>query len=70
MKDKEITFEQKMHRIDEICAFLRNGEAGLEDSLRMFSEGAGLLADCRDTLSKAQFTVEKLFAEREKDASD
>jgi exodeoxyribonuclease VII small subunit len=58
---KDITFENKIARLDEICALLESGEAGLEDSLRLFSEGAELLADCRDTLSGAQLTVEKLF---------
>jgi len=64
---EKITFEQKMRRLDQIVAMLEGGEAGLEDSLRLYSEGAGLLADCRETLNTAQLEVEKLFAERDAD---
>ena len=59
------TFEQKMQRLDEIVHMLESGEAGLEDSLRLFAEGAELLANCRETLESAQLKVEKLFTERD-----
>jgi len=59
------TFEQKMQRLDKIVQMLESGDAGLEDSLRLFAEGAELLADCRETLESAQLKVEKLFAERD-----
>jgi len=63
---KDASFELKITRLDEIIAVLEGGEAGLEESLRLFSQGASLIADCRDTLNNAQLTVEKLFPKGEK----
>ena len=63
--DKKMTFEQKMERLDKIVAMLESGETGLEDSLRLFAEGANLMAGCREALETAQLKVEKLFAERD-----
>ena len=64
--DNKMTFEQKLVRLDKIVAMLDSGEAGLEDSLHLFAEGAELLADCRETLGTAQLKIEKLFAEGDK----
>ena len=68
--DEKMTFEQKMLRLEKITALLESGEAGLEDSLGLFSEGAKLLADCHKTLDTAQLRVEKMFVERNTNERD
>jgi exodeoxyribonuclease VII small subunit len=60
---KTTTFEQAMSRLDEIVARLDSGEASLEESLALFSEGAELMGFCEKKLADAKLTIEKLFPE-------
>lgn len=62
---KNLTFEQAMARLDEIVAALDGGEATLDASLKLFSEGAELIAFCGGKLDEAKLTMETLFPERE-----
>ena len=56
----EMSFEQSLDRIDEIVRALEKGDAALEDSLRMFEEGAGLIRVCEKMLNEAEQKVVKL----------
>lgn len=58
---KNTTYEQAMSRLDEIVTALNQGTVPLEDSLKLFSEGAELISFCNKKLEDAQLTVEKLF---------
>lgn len=62
---KTKTFEQAMDRLDEIVAELDKGEATLDESLKLFGEGAELLSLCEKKLGDAKLTVEKLFPQPE-----
>ena len=46
----EMTFEQKMARLEEIVAKLEKGDAQLSDSLQLFEEGTRLVSACRGEL--------------------
>ena len=61
MTMKEMTFEQKMARLEEIVAKLEKGEAQLSDSLALFEEGTRLVSACRGELDKAEQQVVKLM---------
>ena len=58
---KEMTFEQKMARLEEIVAKLEKGEAQLSDSLALIEEGTRLVAACRTELDQAEQQVVKLM---------
>ena len=58
---KEMTFEQKMARLEEIVAKLEKGEAQLSDSLALFEDGTRLAAACRMELDQAEQQVVKLM---------
>ena len=58
---KEMTFEQKMARLEEIVAKLEKGDAQLGDSLALFEEGTRLVSACRAELDKAEQQVVKLM---------
>ena len=58
---KDMTFEQKMARLEEIVARLEKGDARLSDSLALFEEGTRLVASCRTELDKAEQQVVKLM---------
>lgn len=65
MAKKTLTFERAMNRLDEIVAELEGGEATLDQSLKLFSEGAELITFCNQSLEQAKLTVEKLFPSTE-----
>ena len=51
MTEDKPTFESALERIEEIVARLERGEDGLDDSLRMFEQAAGLIGDGTATTS-------------------
>ena len=55
------TFEENMHRLEEIVGKLEKGEAPLSDSLALFEEGTALVSACRAELDQAEQQVVKLM---------
>ncbi|MBQ1641807.1 MAG: exodeoxyribonuclease VII small subunit, partial [Oscillospiraceae bacterium] len=47
-------------RLEEIVRHLENGDLPLDESIRLFEEGTGLVSDCTEMLDKAEQKVEKL----------
>jgi exodeoxyribonuclease VII small subunit len=58
---KNMSFEQAMKRLDEITGTLDLGEKTLEESLKLYGEGAELIAFCEETLKSAKLKIETLF---------
>lgn len=57
---KPKTFEQMLARLDEIVRSLEKGDAPLEESLSLYTEGAELIRTCTKQLDEAEQTVVKL----------
>ncbi len=62
---KKLSFEEAMDRLQEIVSKLENGEESLEDSMKLFEEGAKLSALCYETLDKAEQRITELTAVKE-----
>ncbi len=62
---KKLSFEEAMDRLQEIVSKLENGEESLEDSMKLFEEGAKLSALCYETLDKAEQKITELTAVKE-----
>ena len=60
---KGFSFEAAMERLQKIVRSLESGELSLEDNLRNFEEGVGLVRQCRDFLSEARSRVEVLIGD-------
>jgi len=60
MKEEGVSFEARLGRIEEIVERLESGEAGLDESLRLYAEGAELIKACRATLAEAEKRISKL----------
>lgn len=58
--DETADFETALSRLDEIVSALENGSSRLEDSLRLFEEGVGLIRVCSDKLEQAEQKVKIL----------
>lgn len=60
MAEKKLTFEQSMERLSAIVGKLEGGDAPLEESLKLFEEGAKLVSSCQKQLNDAEQKVMKL----------
>jgi len=57
---EKLSFEQAIVRLEEIANLLERGETPIEQSLKLFEEGAALLKTCNQTLEKAEHKVSLL----------
>ena len=62
MAVKKQSFEEAMGRLEAIVAQLEKGECGLDQSLKLFEEGAKLAGQCEDLLDKAEQKVSLLLS--------
>lgn len=58
---KDLTYEQAIHRLEEIIEKLENNEIPLEDSISLFQEGIELSRYCDDKLKNIQDKVAKIY---------
>jgi len=57
---KEPTFEERLARLEAIVTKLESAEVGLDESLKLYAEGAGIIKECRKTLGEAEKRIAKL----------
>ncbi len=57
---RKMSFEQAMTRLEEIARILEQGEASLEDSIKLYEEGIQLIEFCQTKLDEAEKKVLKL----------
>ena len=60
MAKKTLSFEESMQRLEEIVRLLERGDVTLGESLALFEEGSGLIAQCSKLLDRAEQKVIKL----------
>jgi len=56
----EPKFEERLARLEQIVTKLESGDVGLDESLKLYAEGAGLIKECRQTLAEAEKKIAKL----------
>lgn len=64
MKSK-LTFEASLARLGEIVEKLESGGVTLEESLKLFEEGAALAAACGSELSRAEQKIRTLTGQED-----
>lgn len=57
---KKPVFEEAMTRLQEIVEKLEAGEESLEDSIKLFEEGAKLASQCYDILDRAEQKITEM----------
>lgn len=65
MAVKKQSFEDAMTRLEAIVGQLEKGECGLDESLKLFEEGAKLAGQCEELLDQAEQKVNLLLANDE-----
>lgn len=56
----KLKFEDAMARLEAIVESIERGEVGLEESIKQFEEGMGLIQRCRSVLSDAELKIRRL----------
>ncbi len=56
----KLSYEQSIARLDDIVRSMERGDVPLEQALKLFEEGAGLIASCNKMLDEAEQMVVKL----------
>ena len=62
MNDNNKTFEENMQRLEQIVRAMERGDVPLEESLKLFQEGTGLVEKCGKLLDEAELQVKKIVA--------
>ena len=58
-------FEESLKKLETIVTQLEEGDLALEDSLKLFEEGVGLSAACKQELDAAEGKVQLLVKQRD-----
>ncbi len=65
MAEQEMTFEAALSRLEEIVRLLDSGGAPLDDSLKLFEEGVGLVRFCGKKLDNAEQKLKLLVKKQD-----
>lgn len=57
-KSKELSFEERLSRLQAIVGTLESGESPLEESVALYKEGLAHTRACRDQLARARHEIE------------
>ena len=60
-KKDTVNFETSLQKLEKIIEKLEGGDISLEDSVKSFEEGIGLVKECQKQLSQAELKVKKLL---------
>ncbi len=50
----DLSFEEKIKKIEEIVDSLENNELSMDEMLQQFEQGTQLVKECRDYINKAE----------------
>ncbi|MBO4326178.1 MAG: exodeoxyribonuclease VII small subunit [Clostridia bacterium] len=59
-KEKELTFEQAMERLEEITGKMESGKLMLDESIAAFEEGSALVKYCREKLDAYSAKIKEI----------
>ena len=60
MAAKTKTFEESITRLEEIVRLLENGDASLDESRKLYSEGVKLVGECNKKLDETEKKIKLL----------
>ncbi len=66
----ELSFREAMAELDQVVASLEGNGLELEDSLKQYERGVGLLASLKSRLDEAQQKIEVLMGQLDASADD
>ena len=64
---KKQNFEQSLTRLEEVVSCMEKGDLALDEMLKYFEEGIGLLRFCEGKLQETEQKIEVLTADWQED---
>ena len=61
MNQKNHTFEENIHRLEQIVRAMERGDVALDESLKLFQEGTALVEACGKLLDEAELQVKRIM---------
>ena len=61
MMRENMSFEQRMQRLEQIVRAMERGDVALDESLKLFQEGTDLVRSCAKLLDDAELQVKKVM---------
>ena len=68
MGNTSTSFEKSLQRLEQIVESIEQGKIGLEESIKHFEEGMGLIQRCRKILGEAELKIQRLQAAGDNEA--
>ena len=65
-KDKKLTFEESIKKLEHIVDQLESGEIDLEKSVELYEKGMVLKNNCDEKLKKVELQIKKIKLENNK----
>ena len=65
-KNKELSFEEGLKKLENIVEQLESGDIDLEKSFKLYEEGMMLKKNCEDKLKKVEMQIKKIKVENNK----
>ena len=62
-KDKELTFEENLKKLEDIIDKLESGEIDLEKSVELYEKGMILKNNCEEKLKKVELQIKQIKLE-------
>lgn len=66
MTEKEISFEEKLKKLESIVRELENGDVNLDDAIDKFNEAMILSKECSEKLKNVEEQVNKILTDDNK----
>jgi exodeoxyribonuclease VII small subunit len=63
MNPQNDTFENKLHRLEQIVRTMEKGDVPLDESLKLFREGTELVRSCSKLLDEAELQVKMVLSD-------
>ena len=65
-KEKDLTFEENLKKLENIVDQLESGEIDLEKSVELYEKGMILKNNCEERLKKVELQIKKIKIENNK----
>lgn len=70
MANKTMSFESAIERLEEIVRKLESGDASLDESIKLYSEGVELVGKCNKKLDDTELKIKLLTIDPDGEASE
>lgn len=61
----DLSFEEALRQLQQVVQRLESGDAPLDESIRLYAQGASLRAHCEARLKAAQAQIEAIVLDRD-----